>query len=66
MYSATRYRTDLAHAWKPVKKVVAVFWKSLLKLDPFKTFGPCLLMVVRIIWFLTQGAFFIGRRLTNI
>jgi len=65
MYSSNRYWSDLMKAWKPVKKSVAVFGKSLRKLDPFTSFGLCLLMVARFMWFFIQLAFFTGRRLFN-
>jgi hypothetical protein len=65
MYSAAKYRSDLEKACKPVKKASTVFGKSLLKLDPFKTFGPCFLMVAWAMLLLFQTAFFTGRRLIN-
>ncbi len=66
MYSAAHYRTDLAKAWKPVRYSTVAFWKTLPKLDPFASFGPCFLMVARFMWLFFQFAFFTGRRLVNL
>lgn len=65
MYSAAQYRSDLARAAKPARKAASVFGKSLLKLDPFKSFGPCFLMVAWSMVLFFQFLFFTGRRLAN-
>ncbi len=65
MYSGREYRSDLKRAWKPVGKSIAVFGKSLSLRDPFNSFMPCCLMVVRLVWFFFQLAFFTVRKLRN-
>lgn len=65
MYNDARYKKDLSGSWKPVSKASAVFGKSLLKLDPYKMFGLCFLMVARFMWFTFCYAFFTGRKLIN-
>ena len=65
MYPMARYRSDLTKASRPVKKSMSVFGKSLLKFDPFKSFGPCVTMCVWFIGFLFQFAFFTTRKFIN-
>jgi hypothetical protein len=65
MYSASQYRTDLAHAWHPAQKSIAVFGKVFLKLDPFQSFFPCCVMMAGFTWFFIQTVFFTFRKLIN-
>ncbi len=66
MYNASRYRSDLKKAWKPVLKAGRTFGKSLRTLDPFKYGRTCFFMAVWFVVFLFIATFHTGRRLTNI
>lgn len=65
MYSWSRYRSDIASAFKPVSKSAMVFWKLLWKHGPFKSFGKCLEMSFRLYLFFAQFVFYSVRKLIN-
>lgn len=66
MYSASQYRQDCKKSWNRVTKAATAWAKSPLVSDPFKSFGPCCLMVAWFFLFLIAGALFTVRRIVNI
>jgi hypothetical protein len=65
MYSATRYRSDLKRAWKPVQKAGKAFGTKFRLSSPFKNFELCLTLCMQLLFFFIRLAFYSVRKLAN-